>query len=107
MPLLLIIEKQYTSLSYELAIHLTGQSCMQRKALGINEQKLNCRIDFFSLFFSGIPVLALTQTADKQTKEVIVLSLLLKANTCNLFICPNWLNLRINVVKTTEKEALA
>ena len=36
MPLLLIklIEKQFTSLSNELVIRLTGQSCMQRKALG-------------------------------------------------------------------------
>lgn len=51
-------------------------------------------------------MLALTGTADEQTKEVIVSSLLLKANTCNLFISPNRLNLRINVVKTTKKEAL-
>ena len=53
------------------------------------------------------PVLALTGTVDKQTKDVIASSFLLKANTCNLFISPNRLNLRINVVKTTKKEALA
>jgi len=49
----------------------------------------------------------LTGTADKQTKEVISSSLILKPTTCNIFISPNRVNLRISVVRTTKRDALA
>ena len=49
----------------------------------------------------------LVLTTDKQTKEVIFSSLLLKAYTCNIFISPNRVNLKTNVVRTTKKKALS
>lgn len=60
----------------------------------------------FWIFFPGTPVLALTETADKKTK-VITTRLILRPNTCHIFISPNGLNLRISVIKTSKKETFS
>ena len=59
------------------------------------------------LLFTGTPVLALTGTADKLTKEVISSSLILRPNMCNIFVSPNRVNLRISIVRATKRDALA
>lgn len=53
------------------------------------------------------PVLALTGTADKHTQKVIISSLALRSDALHIFLSPNRPNLRINVIKTTKKEALS
>ena len=56
---------------------------------------------------SGIPVFALTGTADKQALGLISTCLALKDGTLTLFISPNKKNLRINVIKTTKAEDIS
>lgn len=54
----------------------------------------------------GTPVLALTGTADKHTREVITSALAIKLDALQIFLSPNRTNLRISVIKTTKKDAL-
>lgn len=51
----------------------------------------------------GIPILALTGTADDTTQSTICSELSLKANTCKLFISPNRHNIRVSVNKVRKE----
>ena len=54
----------------------------------------------------GVPLLALTGTADDNTIKVITESLAIKADHRKLYISPNRENLRISVIHTTKQEIL-
>ncbi|CAB3985421.1 Hypothetical predicted protein [Paramuricea clavata] len=60
-----------------------------------------------SLCKEGTPVLALTGTADNHTREVIMCDLVINSDVLEVFLSPNRTNLRINVIKTTKKDALS
>ena len=56
---------------------------------------------------AGTPVLALTGTADDHTREVIMSGLAINSDALQVFLSPNRTNLRLNVIKTTKREALS
>ncbi|KAK2552430.1 ATP-dependent DNA helicase Q-like 4B [Acropora cervicornis] len=56
-----------------------------------------------SLCKEGIPILALTGTADDTTQSTICSDLSLQANTCKLFISPNRPNIRVSVNKCEQE----
>ena len=53
--------------------------------------------------FSGIPVLALTATADISTQETICSQLCLKADHTKILISPNRKNIRLSVTKVKKE----
>ncbi len=55
------------------------------------------------VYFLGIPVLALTATADKLTQETICSQLCLKAYHTRLFVSPNRENLRFSIHKVKRE----
>jgi len=58
------------------------------------------------LLLVGVPVLALTGTADASTQKTIVEELLLSASTTQIFLSPNRVNLKFSVTKVKKQDMM-
>ena len=63
--------------------------------------------EYISFFLLGVPLLAITGTADESTQKTIYQQLTMNKTMVKLFVRPNKENLKFKVAKVKKDEAIA